>query len=138
MDNRARQTDEGFSYRDLNKNGRLDPYEDPRPLVEERVADLLAQMTLEEKAGLLFHQMAPLGDRGRFLTPAGALITTRLLAHFNAFGSARPREMATWYNDLQTTAAQTRLGIPVTISSDPRHAFSHNPGTAMVAGSFSQ
>ena len=41
--------------RDLNKNGRLDPYEDPRRPIDERVEDLLAQMTLEEKAGLMFH-----------------------------------------------------------------------------------
>ena len=138
MDSTARQTDDGFPYRDLNKNGRLDPYEDPRLPVEERMADLLAQMTVEEKAGLLFHQMAPLGDFARFMTPAGDLISTRLLSHFNAFGSAGPREMAAWQNELQALAAQTRLGIPVTISSDPRHAFSQNPGAAMAAGSFSQ
>jgi hypothetical protein len=37
----TRSTDEGFAYRDLNKNGRLDPYEDPRLPIEERVEDLL-------------------------------------------------------------------------------------------------
>ena len=35
------QTEEGFTYRDLNKNGRLDPYEDPRRPIDERVEDLL-------------------------------------------------------------------------------------------------
>jgi hypothetical protein len=49
----TRSTDEGFAYRDLNKNGRLDLYEDPRLPIEERVEDLLGQMTREEKAGLL-------------------------------------------------------------------------------------
>lgn len=49
-------TDNGFAFRDLNKNGRLDPYEDPRLPIDQRVEDLLAQMTLEEKAGLLFQQ----------------------------------------------------------------------------------
>ncbi len=49
MDTVPRLTEGGLSFRDLNKNGRLDPYEDPRRPVEERVADLLAQMTLEEK-----------------------------------------------------------------------------------------
>ena len=53
-------TAETFAFRDRNKNGRLDPYEDPRRPVEERVEDLLAQMTLEEKAGLLFQAMVPL------------------------------------------------------------------------------
>src|SRR5687767_14373104 len=43
----------GVLMRDLNKNGRVDPYEDPRCSIEERVEDLLAQMTLEEKVGQL-------------------------------------------------------------------------------------
>lgn len=44
----------GFLYRDLNKNGKLDIYEDPRQPVEARIDDLISQMTLEEKAGTLF------------------------------------------------------------------------------------
>ena len=44
-----------MTFRDLNGNGRLDVYEDPSRPLEERVEDLLAQMTLEEKAGLMFH-----------------------------------------------------------------------------------
>jgi beta-glucosidase len=46
--------------------------------------------------------------------------------------------MAAWHNRLQEAAAQTRLGIPVTLSTDPRHAFSSNPGAGMLAGRFSQ
>jgi len=50
------------STRDLNHNRRIDPYEDPRRPVSERVADLLAQMTLEEKIGTLLHgSAAPAG-----------------------------------------------------------------------------
>ena len=45
---------------------------------------------------------------------------------------AGPREMAEWYNRLQALAEDTRLGIPVTISSDPRHAFSDNPATSFA------
>jgi len=37
-----------FAFRDLNKNGRLDPCEDPRLPIEERVEDLLSQMTLAD------------------------------------------------------------------------------------------
>ena len=46
-------------WRDLNDNGRQDPYEDPRAPVATRVADLLAQMTLDEKLGTLLHASAP-------------------------------------------------------------------------------
>ena len=48
------RTQEGLTYRGLNKNGRLDIYEDPRQPIAARIDDLLGQMTLEEKAGLLF------------------------------------------------------------------------------------
>src|SRR5690349_8467260 len=42
-----------LSFKDLNRNGVLDPYEDWRLPVQKRVADLLGRMTLEEKAGLM-------------------------------------------------------------------------------------
>ena len=48
------QTEAGVAFRDLNKNGKLDIYEDPRQPIEARIEDLLGQMTLEEKAGMLF------------------------------------------------------------------------------------
>src|SRR5439155_7176244 len=122
--------------RDLNKNGRVDPYEDPRRPIEERIEDLLGQMTLEEKAGLLFQTMVPL-DTGHGsppgLTPASELVTARAMSHFNPVGSARPQEMAAWHNQLQEVAERTRLGIPVTLSTDPRHAFSATPGASMHA-----
>jgi len=38
-------------YRDLNKNGKMDVYEDPKQSVEARVTDVLKQMTIEEKPG---------------------------------------------------------------------------------------
>src|SRR5262249_20680570 len=126
---------------DLNKNGRLDPYEDSRLPVEARVTDLLGRLTLEEKAGLLFQAIAPLdagGTAGFGLAPATELIASRQMNHFNLLGSADPRVMAVWHNQVQEAAAQTRLGIPVTLSTDPRHAFSANPGASFLAGHFSQ
>src|ERR1700744_5686995 len=49
------RTDNGFTYRDLNKNGKLDIYEDSRQPIEDRVQDLLKKMTIEEKAGMMFY-----------------------------------------------------------------------------------
>ena len=141
-----RLTEGDLTFRDLNKNGRLDPYEDPRRPIEERVADLLGQMTLEEKAGLLFHTMIMMGEDGSLLEGAGRfgpfstaeMVGTRRMNHFNILQGSDPRRMAEWYNRLQDLAASTRLGIPVTISSDPRHAFTDNPATSFLAGAFSQ
>ncbi|ADB38703.1 glycoside hydrolase family 3 protein [Spirosoma linguale] len=43
----------GFSFKDLNKNGKLDKYEDWRLPTEQRVQDLIGQMTLDEKIGFM-------------------------------------------------------------------------------------
>lgn len=139
-------TEEGFAYRDLNKNGRLDLYEDPRRPIEERVDNLLSQMTLEEKAGMMFHQGIGMNSDGTLqeggnpmgLSATTDLVSSRLMNHFNVWGTADPGPMANWYNSLQRLAESTRLGIPVTISSDPRHAFTDNPATSFMSGSFSQ
>src|SRR5512145_179150 len=58
------KTVSGFLFRDLNKNGRLDIYEDRRRSTEERVNNLLSQMTLEEKAGMMFVPPVSMGKDG--------------------------------------------------------------------------
>jgi beta-glucosidase len=57
----------GIEFRDLNKNGKLDPYEDKRRTVEVRIEDLLSQMNLEEKTGMMFINMAGMGKNGELL-----------------------------------------------------------------------
>ena len=137
----------GVAFRDLNKNGRLDPYEDPRQPVEVRVEDLLAQMTLAEKAGTLFINGAVVNEDATLEpkpeTPAlgGRVAVTQMreqqMHHFNLWQIPAAQTVATWHNHLQRFAEQTRLGIPVTIASDPRNHFSHNI-FAMAATDFSQ
>lgn len=138
---------DGKTYRDLNKNGKLDPYEDARCTVDERVQDLLAQMTLEEKAGLMFHSMIGMNPDGSLVekasmqsgpTVTSEVVAAKLMNHFNLLYGQKPRVMAEWQNRLQKMAERTRLGIPVTISSDPRHAFSNNLGANLPPGDFSQ
>jgi beta-glucosidase len=139
-------TEDGITFRDLNKNGHLDPYEDARRPIEERVADLLSQMTLEEKAGMLFHTMIGMNKDGSLveeISPFNPLRTSdmvcgRLINHFNVNDLADPKQMAEWHNRLQKLAGSTRLGIPVTISSDPCHAFNRNPATGFGSGPFSK
>jgi beta-glucosidase len=137
---------DGRRVRDLNGNGRLDAYEDPRRPLEERVDDLLQRLTLEEKAGLMFQPPVGIGADGDVLDGtslfgdegATSLIAERHLNHFNIYAAPEARRTAEWHNRLQRLAEATRLGIPVTISSDPRHAFDENPATSLAAGSFSQ
>jgi beta-glucosidase len=54
----------GLKFRDLNKNGKLDKYEDWRLTPEERSKDLLSKMSLEEKAGfMLINSLNMVGSR---------------------------------------------------------------------------
>lgn len=114
------------------------PFRDRQLPIDRRVEDLLSRMTLADKAGLMFHTMA--GPAG---APGGAslevMVGEQRINHFNVFGAAPPaREFVAWHNAAQRLAAGVGLGIPITFSSDPRHAFTHNPGTAVDGGSFSQ
>jgi len=137
--------EDGIVFRDRNRNGRLDPFEDPRLPVEERAADLLGRMSLEEKAGLMFHQGIGVGEDGELAEEIGpfASVTTsdlvrdRLLTHLNVYFTPEPRLLAEWHNRLQRLAERNRLAIPVTVSSDPRHGFSANPATSWAGGHFS-
>ena len=141
---------DGRKFRDLNGNGQLDLYEDAGQAVDERVEDLLSQMTLEEKAGLMFIEGAPVSEDGRpegrvgLKGPAVRLPTVvenmekLKLKNFNIWEiPGNPEVMARWYNEVQLLAEQSRLGIPVTIFSDPRHHFSKNIFSIAATG-FSQ
>jgi beta-glucosidase len=140
------RTDNGITYRDLNKNGILDAYEDPRQPLDARVEDLLRQMTLAEKAGTLFingavvNEDASLEDQpspGSFGLSAKTHMQNHLLNHFNLWDVPGAAVVARWYNRLQQFAEGTRLGIPVTIASDPRSHFSRSI-YEMQARDFSQ
>lgn len=138
-------TAEGIAYRDLNGNGRLDPYEDVRLTPEDRVADLLPRLSLEEKAGLLFHPILGVGEAGDHDSPAGlspfssrALVSEMMLNHFNVHTLPAPREAVQWHNALQELAEETPHGIPITLSTDPRHSFSENTGASVAAGAMSR
>ena len=120
----------GYSYRDLNKNGQLDTYEDTRVEVEKRVEDLIAQMTVEEKAGQMFHPFQFSGmEKIRAMrimalfSPPEKYIGSRGLTHFStALAPEDARDHIRWTNELQEIAEQTRLGIPITFSADPKHS----------------
>jgi beta-glucosidase len=140
------KTENGYTYRDLNKNGQLDVYEDPRQHLEDRIKDLLSQMTLDEKAGMLFINGAVINPDGSIEDKPGAegfgltasmQITNQKMNHFNLWQIPETPIVAAWHNNLQKFAEQTRLGIPVTIASDPRNHFSKTI-FAMAANDFSQ
>lgn len=119
----------------------LPRYKDASLPVDERVKDLLDQMTLEEKAGQLFHNIMFLPDDYQFQEEGDAdkAITNKLLTHLNLLGNIKDMKLtAEFLNKAQSRALATRLGIPITFSTDPRHAFTQNLGTGFPADAFSQ
>ena len=123
------------------------PYQDASVSTEDRITNLLSLMTLPEKAGQLFHNMVPQGSNGSLaeanphfnLPSTETLLHDKLMSHFNLIGPiTSPRDTAIWHNNLQKAALQTRLGIPITLSSDPRNHFTDNVGTSFNAGCLSQ
>ncbi|MBD8467137.1 glycoside hydrolase family 3 C-terminal domain-containing protein [Plantibacter sp. CFBP 8798] len=120
------------------------PYRDASLPVEDRVEDLLGRMTVAEKAGMLFQTMitpGPIDEANPHMGLASGehMIGEQLMSHFNVLGTAPDTTaLAEWTNALQERASRTRLGIPVTLSTDPRNHFTDNVGTAARAGAFSQ
>ncbi len=102
---------DGYKFKDLNKNGSLDIYEDWRKSTDERVADLLSQMTVEEEVGLLFCVNTQLYDAADMVKNFN--LTCQL---FNLNGT--PTEVTTILNNLQAVAEAERLGVPMVYTSD--------------------
>ncbi|WP_425234914.1 glycoside hydrolase family 3 protein [Ulvibacterium sp.] len=140
----------GNEFRDLNNNSLLDIYEDSGAKIEDRIEDLLSQMTLEEKAGMMFINGAPVSADGKpdgnegLEGPASRMasvvenMNNLKMTHFNIWSiPSDPNIFAKWYNNAQQVAEKTRLGIPITIASDPRHHFS-NTIFSMSAKGFAQ
>ncbi len=135
--------DKGFAFKDLNRNGRLDRYEDWRLPAEERAKDLATQMSIDQIAGLMLysaHQAIP-ARSGRFgpstyggrpFEQSGAMpydlsdaqvkfLTEDNVRHVLVTMVESPEVAALWNNKVQALCEGTGLGIPANNSSDPRH-----------------
>ena len=130
---------DGMTFRDLNKNNNLDRFEDYRLDTAQRVEDLISQMTLEEKVGTLFHPPVTINPDWMFrlyslFVDGGKLTESEIINqhinHFNLYGNPKPERLAKRLNSLQKIASRSRLGIPVTISSDPIHEVPNGGGVA--------
>jgi beta-glucosidase len=133
----------GLSFKDLNKNGKLDKYEDWRLPVDERAKDLASQMTVPQIAGLMLysaHQAIPGAARGfgastyggKAFPESGAAASSvsdqqrKFLAednlrHVLVTRLQSPEIAAQWSNNVQALVEGLGLGIPANNSSDPRH-----------------
>ncbi len=131
-----------YAFKDLNKNGQLDAYEDWRLPAGERAKDLAAQMTIDQIAGLMLysgHQSIPGGGfrggntyNGKAFDESGAeasdlsdqqidFLTNDNLRHVLITRVESPEVAAVWNNNAQALVEGIDLGIPANNSSDPRH-----------------
>lgn len=135
---------DGLAFKNLSGSKDLLPYEDWRLSPEERAEDLAKRLSVEEIAGLMLwspHQMVPFVpglpfkghyDGGDFLpgvTDPAALtdeqkdyILEEQLRNILLIQTESAETAARWNNRLQALAEGSEWGIPVCISSDPRHA----------------
>lgn len=139
-------TVKGKKFKDLNKNGKLDKYEDWRLSAEERSRDLASQMSIEQIAGLMLyskHQSIPAPSTGYLsgtyggkpFNESGAnpwdltdqqkkILKDDHLRHVLLTTVQSPEIAAKWNNELQAYIESLELGIPSNNSSDPRHSSS--------------
>lgn len=154
-------TIDGFAFKDLNKNGVLDAYEDWRKPVAERAKDLASKMTVDQMAGLMLysrHQAVPAAAGGYFggtyngkpFPESGAqafdlsdqqkaFLTSDNLRHVLMTSVENPTVSALWNNNVQALVESIGMGIPANNSSDPRHgANKDSEYNAGSGGSISQ
>ncbi|MCU0400368.1 MAG: glycoside hydrolase family 3 protein [Algoriphagus sp.] len=136
--------DSGLAFKDLNKNGSLDPYEDWRLPVEERAKDLASKISKEQIAGLMLyssHQSIPANPQGFGAGTYGGkpiaesgMPTSSIsdqqkkfleednLRHVLITRVESPQVAAEWNNNVQAFVEGLGFGIPANNSSDPRHS----------------
>ena len=131
---------DGLKFKDMNKNGELDPYEDWRLDADTRIDDLFSQMTIEEKTGLFYHICSCGSSNGAdFSLPQNIwgpdadtlrpedghsmyfYITNLDITHFLDNSNGTPQDQTDYHNAIQSIGERTRLGIPITFSSDRQY-----------------
>jgi beta-glucosidase len=130
---------DGLRFRDLNGDGALARYEDWRLSPEQRADDLVSRMSVAEKVGALMHSTMPgaggvLGRADSYdLDALAALVGEKQVTSFITRLTLAPADLAAQNNAAQHVAEGARLGIPLTISTDPRSHFQYVLGAAESA-----
>lgn len=119
---------DGYAFKDMNKNGELDPYEDWRLSYEERAMDLVSKMTIEQMSGLRINgaigsletDIPAMNDMdGNPIYPQIVEGGVRYYIMYPvAFGNPL-NAVPGCANALQATAESTELGIPMMLNCDP-------------------
>ena len=112
---------DGYMFKDLNRNGKLDTYEDWRRSSEERAADLASQMSKEQICGLMMYSSAFRVMAAEPEEKVIKVIDKDFIRHILISDVASPGTAAQWSNAVQALCEAAPLGIPANNSSDPRN-----------------
>ncbi|MFM5025887.1 glycoside hydrolase family 3 protein [Aeromonas caviae] len=131
---------DGLQFKDLDGSGTLTPYEDWRLGAAERARDLVGRLTLAQKAGLMMHGTLVLDGAGRVnLAAMDKMLREDGVNTFITRMAGDPAAIAADNNTLQALLEGVGFGIPMTVSTDPRNHFTHDPNaTSIGAEAFSQ
>jgi len=125
-------TVDGLTFKDLNANGELDPYEDWRLSPEKRAEDLLSQMTLKEKVAQMQHPtFIPKADG----SPPAYMedwMRVKNVGFVLVRDLPSAKAAAETMNKIQEWCEQSRLGIPVVVSMDSVHGMSYVNGALVT------
>ena len=146
----------GLAFKDLNKNGKLDKFEDWRLPYQVRAKDLATKLSVEEIAGLMLysaHQSIPARSGGYFAGTYNGKQFTKgetdpsdltdqqkkflqedNLRHVLLTTVQSPAIAALWNNKLQAFCESVGKGIPANNSTDPRHGTSARAEYDAAAG----
>ena len=114
-------TVDGLQFKDLNRNGKLDRFEDWRLSPEERAENLLLQLSIADMAGLMVHGTLPavggaeasIGrGSGYDLEKSRGFIAERRINTFITRLGGDPTKIAEANNQMQEIAEGTRFAIP--------------------------
>ena len=120
---------DGYAFKDLNRNGSLDVYEDWRKDARTRAQDLASRLTLEEICGLMLYSSAVDANDTLLDAKARSLLADDHIRHMLVRNVASPAVGAGWSNAVQAFCEEARLGIPSNNSTDPRN---YTNGTANI------
>ena len=116
----------GYAFKDLNRNGKLDVYEDWRKPVQQRAEDLASQMSVEQIAGLMLYSAHQAVPTEQISEAQMKFLTEDNLRHVLVTRVGSPEIAAKWSNNVQAYVEGIGLGIPANNSSDPRHSAGEN------------
>ena len=111
----------GYAFKDLNRNGELDTYEDWRKPAKARAEDLASQLSIDEIAGLMLYSGHQAINGPDISSAQKKFLEEDNLRAVLMTSASSPEDAARWNNNVQAFVEGLGHGIPANNSSDPRH-----------------